>query len=88
MKGWRIRPATYGKEHFEVTILLLEIIYGFEIAVEIFALVIPRVTGVVYILVGPNVRENNLAGICLHVCKCIEDVSLYGVKFWERKRQV
>jgi hypothetical protein len=51
-------------------------------------LVIPRVTGVVYILVGPNVRENNLAGICLHVCKCIEDVSLYGVKFWERKRRV
>jgi hypothetical protein len=56
VEGRRICPTTDREKYFEMTILLLEIIDGFEIAIEIFALVIPGVTGIVYVLIGPYVR--------------------------------
>lgn len=86
MEGWWIGPAANGEQHFKVTILLLEVIEGFEIAIQIFALVIPRITRVMYILVRPNVRKDDLAGIRFQVCKCIEDVTFCTVSKFMNKQ--
>lgn len=40
-----------------MAVLLFEIVDGFEITVEILALVIPRISRVVYVFVSPIVRQ-------------------------------
>lgn len=42
-------------------VLLLEVVDRFEVAVQVRPRIAPRVVGIVYLLVGPSVRENNFA---------------------------
>lgn len=68
----RIGPATDRKQHFEVPVLFLQIVDGLEVAVEVRTSgVIPRVVRIVYILVGPEVRENNFARFWIDVGECV-----------------
>ena len=64
---------TYGEEKFEVPVLLLEHVDGFEIAKEAF--VIPRVARVMNLLICPFIGEKNLSGVGTNVGESIEDVS-------------
>lgn len=59
-----------------MSVLLLEFIDGFEVAMKIVPDVIPRVARVVDILVRPNVGQKYLAGISSHVGKSVKDMSM------------
>lgn len=48
-------PSSNAEEDLQMTVLLLQLVDGFEVAVEICADVIPGVTGVVNVLVCPRV---------------------------------
>jgi hypothetical protein len=69
-------PSTDGKKHLEMTMLLLEKVDRLEISIEVLAFIVPRVTGVVDILVGPQIGEEDFAGIGFDVCKGIEDMAV------------
>jgi len=58
-----------------VPICLLEIIDRLEVSVQVVPRVIPRVAWIVYVLVGPGVREDNLACISSEVCKGVEKMA-------------
>ena len=59
--------------------LLLEHVDGFEVSKE--ALFIPRVAGVMNLLVGPCVGEKDLSGIGTNVGESIKDVSRVASQF-------
>lgn len=54
---WGVGPSTDGEEGFELTVLLLEEVELFGVAVDIVADVVPRITGEVLVGVGPGVGE-------------------------------
>jgi len=56
-----IRPPSNGEQHFDVTVLFLEVVDCFEVAVEVVPDIIPRVAGIVDVLVRPRIREDDLA---------------------------
>lgn len=64
---------TYREEKFEVPVLFLKHVDGFEVAKE--SLVVPRVARVMNLLVCPFVGEKNLSGIGTNVGESIKDVS-------------
>lgn len=51
----RVSPTSDREEDLEMSILLLEFIDGFEVAIKVVPDIIPGVAGVVYIFVRPNV---------------------------------
>lgn len=54
---WGVGPSTDGEEGFELTVLLLEEVELFGVAVDIVADVVPRIAGEVLVGVGPGVGE-------------------------------
>lgn len=62
--------------------LLLEIIYRLEVAVQVVAAVVPRIAGIVDIFVGPYVGENDFAGVGFEIGKGVEDVADGGSVSW------
>ena len=63
----------YREEKFEVSMLLLKHVDGFEVAEE--ALVIPRIARVMDLFIGPFIGQEDFSGISPDVGKCIKDVS-------------
>lgn len=71
----RVGPTADREEHLEMSVLLLEFIDGFEIAIKVVPDIIPGVTGVVDIFVRPNIRQDHLAVFGSHVGERIKDMS-------------
>jgi len=63
----------YREEKFEVPMLLLEHVDGFEVAEE--ALVIPRIARVMDLFIGPFIGQEDFSGISPDVCEGVENVS-------------
>ena len=61
MELWGIRPPSDGEQYFDVTVLFLKVVDCFEVAVEVVPDIIPRVAGIVDVLVRPRIREDDLA---------------------------
>lgn len=59
-----------------MSVLLLEFMDGFEVAIKVVPDVIPGVARVVDILVRPNVGQEYLAGVSSHVGKSVKDMSM------------
>lgn len=59
-----------------MSILLLEVINGFKVAIKIVPNVIPRVARVVYIFVRPNVGQKHLASVSSHVGESVKNMSM------------
>ena len=55
MERGRVRPATNRKQNLQMPVMLLQVVNGLEIAVQVLALVVPRVTRIVDLLIGPCV---------------------------------
>jgi len=72
--GRRISPPPNTEEDLEVSILLLQLVDCFEVTIEVGTDVIPRVPGIVDILVGPRIREDDFARVRFHVGERVEDV--------------
>jgi len=53
----------------------LELVDRLEVSVKVVAGVVPRVSGVMNVLVGPDVRQVNLAGVGTDVGECIQNVA-------------
>lgn len=73
-----IRPPADADQDFEVAVLLLEEVYGFEVPVEVRGGLVPGVAGVVDVFVGPGVGDDDFAGGG-YVGEGVEDVSVCGV---------
>lgn len=69
MRG--VCPSTDGKEGFEVPILLLELEERFEVSIEVVSGLVPFVTGVMDILVGPCIGYVYNSRIRAHICESI-----------------
>lgn len=63
----------YRKKEFEVPMLLLEHVDGFEVAEK--ALVIPRISRVMDLFIGPLIGEEHFSGILPDVGERVKDVS-------------
>ena len=74
MEGRTVRPAADRQQHLQVTMLLLQLVYGLEVAVQVLALVVPGIGRVVDLLVRPCVREEDLSCVGLQIGEGIEDV--------------
>ena len=61
-----------------MTMLLLQVVYCLEVAIEICTRIGPRVTGVVNVLVSPEVREEDFTGVWPDICERIKDVTGKG----------
>lgn len=72
-----VGPATDREEYFEIAIFLLEKVKLLEVAVQVVALVVPRVTVVVDLNVGPCIGEDNFA-VRAVVTEGVEDVGELG----------
>ena len=75
MEVWRVRPPANAQKQLEMTVLLLELVYGFKVAIKIVAYVIPRIAWIMDVLVCPDVREDDLACILSNIGKGIKYMS-------------
>lgn len=57
-----------------MSVLLLELVDRLEVAVEVRSVVVPRVSGIVDVLVSPEVGENDLAAVRSQVGEGVENV--------------
>jgi len=78
MKRRGVSPTSDAKQHLQVTTPLFEVVYGFEVPVEIIAALVPRVARMMDVLVGPYVGQEHLTTVSFQICKRIEDVTAPG----------
>ena len=80
MKVWRVSPTPNRKKDLKMSIFFLEFVKSFEVAIEVCSGFIPRVTGIMNVLVGPQVREIDFARVRLNVGEGVEDMSANKVR--------
>lgn len=79
MERWRVGPSADGENKLEVSVLLLQFVDCLEVSVQILPTVVPRIPRVVNFLIGPGIRQENLAGIRLYICKCIQNMPTFAL---------
>ena len=75
MERGRIGPTSDGEENLEMSVLLLEFIDCFEVAIEIVAGFIPGIAGVVYVFVRPSVGQEHFATVSSDIGKGVKNMS-------------
>lgn len=66
-----VRPSPDAEQNLKLTVLLLEVINGLEVAVEVVTDVIPGIAGVMDVLVRPQIGEVNFSSVRFNVGKCV-----------------
>jgi len=76
MEGRGIGPSSDAEQHFEVAVLLFQVIDSLEVAIEVCAGVIPRIARIMNVLIGPQIGEVDLARVRSYVRKCVENMTI------------
>lgn len=72
MESRRVGPAAYREENLKVPVLLFELVNRLEIPIQILATIIPRIIGVMDLLVGPGIREEDFPSIGFQISKSVQ----------------
>ena len=59
--------------------LLLQVVDGLEVAIEVLAIVVPGVTGIVDVLVRPGIGEKDFPCVSFQIREGIENVPACGL---------
>jgi hypothetical protein len=74
VKHRRIRPASDREKNLKMAVLFLKQIELLEVSIEVVADIVPGVTGVVNVFVGPWIRQDDLASVGGDRCKSVQNM--------------